>query len=131
MRLEDVAELMTTHGRRMSKATLSQVENTQRRIDVDDLMVFARVLKVSPLDLLLPPSYDDQPTWIKMTGFDWATDEEIADWMHGNLPLSDDADPIPEDAAADDWSAWYRVDRLKVATEPERTDFPHRGTSRG
>ncbi len=124
MRLEDVADLMSFHGRRMSKATLSQVENRQRRIDVDDLMVFARVLKVSPLDLLMPPVFPVGVTAVKMSGFDWTTSDRVRDWVDGVVPLAD-VDAF-EGANDDDWDAWYRVDRRKVAEEPDSTDFPHR-----
>ncbi|MFC5930216.1 XRE family transcriptional regulator [Cryobacterium melibiosiphilum] len=54
--LEDLSALMNSLNRPMSKATLSQIENTNRRIDVDDFVAFAMALEVTPLDLLEVPS---------------------------------------------------------------------------
>ncbi|HNP57521.1 MAG TPA: helix-turn-helix transcriptional regulator [Gordonia sp. (in: high G+C Gram-positive bacteria)] len=49
-----LAEELTTNGRTMSASAISQIENTARRVDVDDLFAIAVALDVTP-DLLLMP----------------------------------------------------------------------------
>lgn len=47
-----LADRVTTLGHPMSHTMLPRVERTQRRCDVDDLVVIAEALLVSPLVLL-------------------------------------------------------------------------------
>lgn len=58
--LKDLEGLSAGRGRRMSFSSLSKIENGDRRVDVDDLMVLAQVLDVSPLTLLLPVGEPDE-----------------------------------------------------------------------
>lgn len=127
MRLEDVAHLVSYHGRPMGKATLSLIENGQRRVDVDDLMAFARVLKVTPMDLLVPPAFPDGTTVVKMTAFDLLDRSEIGPWLRHESPLSmpDDV-PGVADVTADDWLGHYRVDARQIEIAPVNEEFPHR-----
>ncbi|MFJ7205247.1 helix-turn-helix domain-containing protein [Streptomyces sp. NPDC098789] len=50
----ELADRVTALGRPMSNTMLSRIERTQRRCDVDDLVVLAAALGVSPLALLHP-----------------------------------------------------------------------------
>ncbi|MFI2351010.1 helix-turn-helix domain-containing protein [Streptomyces sp. NPDC019443] len=51
-----LADRVTVLGRPMSNTMLSRIERAQRRCDVDDLVVIAEALLVSPLVLLQGPS---------------------------------------------------------------------------
>ncbi|TAJ46277.1 MAG: XRE family transcriptional regulator [Herbiconiux sp.] len=51
---DDLSRLMTTFGRPIPKASIGRIESGDRRVDVDDVMAFARAFDVSPLALLLP-----------------------------------------------------------------------------
>lgn len=51
-----LADRVTALGRPMSNTMLSRIERAQRRCDVDDLVVIAEALLVSPLVLLRGPS---------------------------------------------------------------------------
>ncbi|WP_055629469.1 helix-turn-helix domain-containing protein [Streptomyces hirsutus] len=52
----ELAARVTALGRPMSNTMLSRVERAQRRCDIDDLVVIAEALLVSPLVLLQGPS---------------------------------------------------------------------------
>lgn len=58
--LSDVSERLAAVGHKLSPSGLSKIENTERRVDVDDLMALASVLDVSPLGLLLPTGAPDE-----------------------------------------------------------------------
>ncbi|MGH1551004.1 helix-turn-helix domain-containing protein [Leifsonia poae] len=57
--LKDIETATADRGRRLSFSGLSKIENGDRRVDVDDLMVLAQVLDVSPLTLMLPTGEPD------------------------------------------------------------------------
>ncbi|WP_314453253.1 helix-turn-helix transcriptional regulator [uncultured Microbacterium sp.] len=127
MRLEDVASLLAFHGRPIGKATLSLIENGQRRVDVDDLMAFARVLRVTPVDLLVPPAFPEGHTVVAMTGFPKVDRATIGPWIRHEEPLQI-ADDVPGliDVTADDWLGHYRVDARQLGIAPASDDFPAR-----
>lgn len=52
----ELAERVTTLGHPMSNTMLSRIERAQRRCDVDDLVLIAEALRVSPLVLLQGPN---------------------------------------------------------------------------
>lgn len=56
--MRGLAEKMSEHGFPMSHTTVSQLENGQRRIDVDDLSRLAYVLDCSESTLLTPHTED-------------------------------------------------------------------------
>jgi len=73
-------------GRTISIDSLSSMELGRRRVDVDDLMVLAQVLGVSPLALLLPCS--DGPTaTVELTGSGSITAAAAWAWAEGSHPL--------------------------------------------
>ncbi|MFE5158190.1 helix-turn-helix domain-containing protein [Streptomyces sp. NPDC056697] len=51
-----LAERVTTLGHPMSNTMLSRIERAQRRCDVDDLVLIAEALRVSPFVLLQGPN---------------------------------------------------------------------------
>src|SRR5262245_40913809 len=50
----DLSTLLTRLGRQMSAYSISKIESTDRRIDVDDLVALAVALDTTPNRLLLP-----------------------------------------------------------------------------
>nr|WTB30646.1 helix-turn-helix domain-containing protein [Streptomyces sp. NBC_00830] len=90
-----LAERLTELGRPMLTAAISRIERSERRIDVDDLAVFAAALGVSPATLLLPPVADE--TTVHVTGAGTVTTAHAWDWADGTSPLI----PLPEDLDED------------------------------
>jgi transcriptional regulator with XRE-family HTH domain len=72
-------------GRAMSAAAISKVENGDRRVDVDDLAVFAFVLGTTPAVLLSPPVGMGAPTGVPADTF---TTEELDQWARGMVALT-------------------------------------------
>jgi transcriptional regulator with XRE-family HTH domain len=56
MSLRGLSAAFTEAGRPILPIGLSRVETGQRRVDVDDLTVLARIFDVTPADLLAPPA---------------------------------------------------------------------------
>jgi transcriptional regulator with XRE-family HTH domain len=73
-------------GRTISIDSLSSIELGRRRVDVDDLMVLAQVLGVSPLALLLPCP-DESSTAVELTGTGTVTAAAAWAWAEGSHPL--------------------------------------------
>ena len=114
-----LAERLTELGRPMLTAAISKIERSERRMDVDDLAVFAAALGVAPATLLLPPVADE--TTVRVTGGGTVTAAHAWDWADGVRPLI----PLPEDRDDDGGFAHAlrtrpegrRADRL-VSHEP-------------
>ncbi|WP_167139634.1 helix-turn-helix transcriptional regulator [Diaminobutyricimonas sp. TR449] len=66
--LDDLSARLEAQGRPMSRATLSQIETLNRRVDVDDLVALARALD-APLVDLLPETgeYEEMNEWRRLT----------------------------------------------------------------
>lgn len=56
--MRSLAESLSKNGRPMSHTVLSQIENQQRRIDVDELMILAGELDTSVAALFVPHTDD-------------------------------------------------------------------------
>lgn len=92
-----LAKLLEDAGRPITASSITKLELGQRKVDVDDLIVIALVLRVAPTALLLPPTSDaHDSTPITSAGEIGA---DIAwNWLLGLTPLE-----IPDD---DDGEAW-------------------------
>ena len=88
MSLRELEELLNELGHGIAHSGLSKIENTTRRVDVDDLLAIALALNVSPLALLLPDKRDPEAI-AKITGTS-ATIGELWYWAQGNSPLPHD-----------------------------------------
>jgi transcriptional regulator with XRE-family HTH domain len=73
-------------GRTISIDSLSSIELGRRRVDVDDLMVLAQALGVSPLALLLPCP-DEPSASVELTGTGTVTAAAAWAWAEGSHPL--------------------------------------------
>ena len=69
----------------MSASALTKVENGDRRVDVDDLTVFAYILQTTPAALLTPPEDGPPPTGVPDGRFNA---EELQVWVRGQAKLT-------------------------------------------
>ncbi|MBF4163976.1 helix-turn-helix domain-containing protein [Nocardioides acrostichi] len=85
MDLRTFAEQVKEAGRAMSASALSKIENGDRRVDVDDLTVFAYVLRTTPAALITPPHKGPAPTGVPDGQH---SEEELRMWVHGRVKLT-------------------------------------------
>ena len=88
--LEELSQRLEDSGWILNRSSLSKIERGTRRIDVDDVVMLAATLHVSPMDLLLPT--EDRPVVLKAAqsitdreipgGPLW---EEVSAWIRGDL----------------------------------------------
>lgn len=83
--LRELSARIKATGRAISPSALSKIENGDRRVDVDDLTVFAYALETSPADLLAPPEGSAAPAGLPDGQF---VLEEISGWLQGRLKLT-------------------------------------------
>lgn len=50
--LKDISERLSEIGRHITPLALARIESGERKVDVDDLMAFATIFAISPLDIL-------------------------------------------------------------------------------
>jgi transcriptional regulator with XRE-family HTH domain len=129
LRLEDVAVLMTAAGRPMTKAILSQIETGGRRVDVDDLMTLAFVLKVNPNALLLPPAAPDGQRYaVQVPGFGWIDGALVQDWAEGRQQIDQLVPPASDRNTYEQWQAWNEVEWHRLVHPQVDGDVPNRRT---
>ncbi|WP_157953071.1 helix-turn-helix domain-containing protein [Nocardioides allogilvus] len=85
MDLRTFSERVKETGRAMSTSALSKIENGDRRVDVDDLTVFAYILQTTPAELLAPPEDASPPTGVPSGQFNH---EEIRAWVRGQAKFT-------------------------------------------
>ena len=85
MDLRTLADRIRDTGRAMSASALSKIENGDRRVDVDDLTVFAYMLQTTPAALLTPPTGAKPSTGVPEGQFNA---EEIRGWVRGQAKLT-------------------------------------------
>lgn len=56
----ELACRLTEVGQKMSLSSISDIEKRKRRVDVDELVAFAAVLRVTP-EALMRPNYELSP----------------------------------------------------------------------
>ena len=107
-----VRELSERSGRKLTPNAVSEIENGQRKVDVDDLVTLALALDVSPSTLLMPPAplaeqrrlddYAPLPAWavgtyedgddtrVSLTDADEThySAEAVWDWLIAHAPLT-------------------------------------------
>lgn len=85
MDLRTFSERVKETGRAMSPSALSKIENGDRRVDVDDLTVFAYILQTTPATLLAPPEGASPPTGVPSGQYNL---EEIQAWVRGQAKFT-------------------------------------------
>lgn len=83
--LRELSARIKATGRVISPSALSKIENGDRRVDVDDLTVFAYALGTTPAALLIPP--DDGPAPSGVPEGQYAP-EELQAWVQGAVKLT-------------------------------------------
>lgn len=91
-----LSELLQAVGRPIQPTGITKIEKGERKVDVDDLLALAAVLRVSPATLLLPPVADNTATDITAVGSVPAW--KAWRWMDGREPIKE---PFDEDDFAD------------------------------
>ncbi|GAA3037122.1 helix-turn-helix domain-containing protein [Streptomyces glomeratus] len=93
--LRALSEALDGVGRKLSQDAINKIENGAkpdakqiRRVDVDDLVALAAVLRVNPSALLLPLT-DDPAQTIELTGVGEVDAERAWDWVDGEMPIED------------------------------------------
>ncbi len=85
--LRELSRRLSTSDRPLSYPTLSQIETGARRIDVDDLMVLAIVLDVSPNTLLIPAASNSEES-VNITGAKGVSLREVWYFLLGMRSLA-------------------------------------------
>lgn len=83
--LRELSARIKATGRTISPSALSKIENGDRRVDVDDLTVFAYALETTPAALLMPPEDASAPAGVPEGRF---THEEVQAWILGKVKLT-------------------------------------------
>jgi transcriptional regulator with XRE-family HTH domain len=83
--LRELSARIKATGRLISPSALSKIENGDRRVDVDDLTVFAYALETTPATLLAPPDDGPVPAGVPE---DQYLPEEIHAWVQGRVKLT-------------------------------------------
>lgn len=83
--LRELSARIKATGRTVSPSALSKIENGDRRVDVDDLTVFAYALETTPAALLAPG--EDAPALAGVPDGQF-TPEEIERWIQGRVTLT-------------------------------------------
>lgn len=92
-----LAKLLEEAGRPITASSITKLELGQRKVDIDDLIVIALVLQVSPTGLLLPPTAEAEDS-IDITSAGEVSADLAWNWMLGIAPIV-----LPDD---DDGEAW-------------------------
>ena len=83
--LRELSARIKATGRTISPSALSKIENGDRRVDVDDLTVFAYALETTPAAMLAPG--EDAPALAGVPDGQFAP-EEIERWIQGRVTLT-------------------------------------------
>ncbi|MFD5869150.1 XRE family transcriptional regulator [Corynebacterium sp. NPDC060344] len=82
----EMTRQLTNLGQPIPELGLRNIEKGQRKVDVDELVALARILRVAPVTLLIPVSKTGDLT-IKATGFDDVTARQFWHWLRdGGMP---------------------------------------------
>jgi transcriptional regulator with XRE-family HTH domain len=88
--LQQLSRQLVAIGHPVLPTGLQRLETGGRRIDVDDLVALAMVLRVSPVTLMLPPRDSGH---VALTGSIGADAADAWRWMRAIGPLDGEADP--------------------------------------
>jgi transcriptional regulator with XRE-family HTH domain len=127
MDLRTFSERIKEAGRAVSTSALSKIENGDRRVDVDDLTVFAYVLQTTPAALLIPSGGASPPTGVPNGQFN---QEEIQAWVRGQakFTIEDLARYWKDEYFSAVSSLRYYENLMLQYTEDGKGNQVHRGT---
>lgn len=97
---QQVSDATAEIGWPLGRAAISEIERGARRIDVDDLVALAIVLKVNPNSLLMPDYFGDEDVSDDVTGVAGATGRQVWEWADGwhALPMQTEQIEVADDA---------------------------------
>lgn len=115
--LRQFAAELSTSARPLSYTTLSQIENGARRVDVDDLVVLAQALGVSPATLLMPGTADPQEQ-TSATGIPAVKAYALWRWLTAQFAIKEgDSDPMDMFWVADARPRWATKSTISVIAD--------------
>jgi hypothetical protein len=114
----ELSRLLAAAGREIPILGLRRIESTERRVDVDDLLALAYVLKAAPVDLLVSGDATDEP--YPVTPEIESTADAVREWVRGEEVLTAVQHPgspfaMPVDML--DAVKWMPKDRARRVTE--------------
>lgn len=106
MTKKDVSDAVGALGRPIPPLGVSRIEAGTRRVDADDLVALAVALNVSPLALLLPPKWGDDPVHLTPEKSVLARTAWL--WGEGRSPANDLGNSLDMNGPSDDeaWDAY-------------------------
>lgn len=122
-----LSKLLEEAGRPITASSITKLELGQRKVDIDDLMTLAVVLRVSPTALLMPPTADPDEA-VEITGEGgWISSDVAWAWTLGERPLE-----IPADDDGEVWNDFQTYSRPPGLRDyrgaaPARRSFSQRG----
>jgi transcriptional regulator with XRE-family HTH domain len=88
---EDVAKRVRLHGGKLDRAAVSKIENGLRDVSLDEAIVLAVALGISPLHLFI--SRDDD-AFVRVTPAEYVTAATARRWIRGTTPLRGQDDRV-------------------------------------
>ena len=118
----ELSEKLKDIGRHILPIGLRRIESGARRVDVDDLVALAQVLKVAPTTLLTPwVAYGTDQ--VAVTGVDGGLSAaQLWDRLRADEPIDPDADVVAFLLTAlPNWKKLELVDKLNLTIRPAGT----------
>lgn len=115
----ELSERMGRFGRPIPPLGIHRIESGQRRVDVDDLVVLAIALNVSPASLLMPDlSTADKGDLVPVSGFPKPiTASAVWRWLMALAPIVRGTGGTFLNAALPSWERDRRLAEIEAAAE--------------
>lgn len=114
--LAAVCARLAEMGRPFAVSSLSEVENGKRRVDVDDLVVLAAALGVTPITLLMPLASSGEEA-VAATGVGSVPARALWSWLCAASPLTPTSDRATSMRFALDAQPAWRLDSDETTPE--------------
>jgi transcriptional regulator with XRE-family HTH domain len=102
-------------GQKIPATGITRIEKGQRRVDTDDLVALALVLRVSPLTLLMPEGWNSDP--VKLAPKVEVPAQVAWLWGQGESPAEEIPSSADEAAHAAYWRLWEEFQALAQPAE--------------
>jgi hypothetical protein len=111
-----LSKMLAEAGRDLPILALRRIERMERRVDFDDLLALAYVLRVCPVDLMVSSEASDEPYALTLE-HEFEADT-VREWIRGEdvllAPVSSPGDPFSDPGTAMlDAIQWMPADRRK------------------
>ncbi len=120
---ELVMRVNSSLGLDMKQPTVTRIERGERKVTLDEMVVFALALDVAPVHLLVPIDSDEP---IRLAPNLEASPYDTRAWIRGAMPLFQDPrvyfSTVPRtefDAAHGALESWQQQTPIQVRTDPE------------